>query len=99
MKDVSSVPRSLPDSGPSPEDFFRNKEVFGTLPRHSVELFKTNSHLNYNFVQVDRGIWIKMYLNARGATLPPAFFVKSGSSLYSLFRKDIEALFTASEKV
>jgi len=46
--------------------------------------------LSYNFVVVDRGVWVKLYWNSEKHDFPPAFFVEAGSNLHREFMSDIE---------
>lgn len=65
-------------------------------------LFAVYAHPNpmsYNFVKVDRGIWVKFYWNSSTSRLPPAMFVAAGTPLHATFDQDISDLIAQASKV
>lgn len=91
MKDASIFP-STRGVTMTPEQFFRGLERYDAGICKSVKIIQTDEKLCYNFVQTDSGIWIKLYFSAPQPDLPPAFFVKSGSALFSSLSRDISLL-------
>lgn len=57
-----------------------------------IELLEHSAVLRYSFVSSDSSIWIKPYRNSAGRSKVPALQLKSGSTLHSYFKQDIDAL-------
>lgn len=57
-----------------------------------IELLQHSAVLRYSFVSSDSFIWIKPYRNSTGRSKVPALQLKSGSTLHSYFKQDIDAL-------
>lgn len=98
QRDASMFP-SAPGYGASPEDFIRGLEAGEPGIAKKVEIYETDELMSYNFVQSGRGIWIKLYFNARQADLPPAFFVSDETPLHGRFSSDIAKLIQTGRKV
>jgi hypothetical protein len=98
MKDSSGVPQGQgPTTGP--DAFFKNLATYDPTLLARVELFETNRLLSYNYVKLDAGIWVKLYLNSAGVDTPPAFFVARGSPLHELYSADIDRLVQGAVRV
>jgi hypothetical protein len=98
QRDASMFP-SAPGYGATPDDFIRGLEVGEPGISRKVEIYETEELMSYNFVRSDRGIWIKLYFNARQAELPPAFFVSNETPLHGRFSSDITKLIQTGRKV
>ncbi|KGB55331.1 hypothetical protein FG91_01249 [Sphingopyxis sp. LC81] len=93
MRDASIFP-STKGIVSTPEQFFRGMQKYDADACKNVSLLQTEEKLCYNFVQVDEGIWLKMYFNAPQPDMPPAFFLKEGSPLFLSIERDISLLFS-----
>jgi hypothetical protein len=91
MKDASIFPSTRGVTSTA-EDFFKAQKKFDPKICANVKVVATDAKLCYNFVQIDDGIWVKMYFNAPQQELPPAFFVKDGSPLFASIKQDIDLL-------
>lgn len=96
--DASMFP-SAAGYGATPDDFVRALEAGEPGICQSVSIVETDELMSYNFVQSDRGIWVKLYFNARQPDLPPAFFMVNKSPLYERFLIDVKKLLGAGRKV
>ena len=55
--------------------------------------------LRYSFVYSIEGVWIKPYRNSSGRATTPGIFVRSGSSLYEFYKRDILELWEEAKDV
>jgi hypothetical protein len=82
-----------------PDDFVKSLEAGEPGIAANVQVFETDELMSYNFVQSDRGTWVKMYFNSQQAELPPAIFVNRGSPLEGRFATDIEKLISKGSRI
>jgi hypothetical protein len=96
--DASMFP-SASNFSSTPQDFVSSLEVSEPGITQNVEIYATNELMSYNFVKSDKGIWIKMYFNAKQPELPPAMFVSADTPLHDRFNMDISKLVRDSRKI
>ena len=91
--------QALPGNRSATVETFFHKLSLQPKALKKIKLLENTRTLNYNFVLIDDGIWIKMYWNSANAVTPPAFFVNKGSPLHRLFEADVRAIIAGSAEV
>lgn len=99
MQEDASMFPSAADFTTTPEDFVKTLEASEAGITQNIEIYKTNELMSYNFVQSDKGIWVKMYFNAKQPELPPAMFVSAETQLHKRFSNDISKLIKDGRKI
>ncbi|WP_157081025.1 hypothetical protein [Novosphingobium naphthalenivorans] len=98
QEDASMFPTAQNYSS-TPRDFVDGLEASEAGITANIQIFETKEIMSYNFVQSDRGIWVKLYFNAKQPDLPPALFANGGSPLHSAFNSDIDKLISSGKRV
>lgn len=99
MQEDASMFPSASNFSATPHDFVASLEASESGITKNVEIHLTKELMSYNFVQSDKGIWVKMYFNAKQPELPPAMFVNADTPLHDRFSMDIKRLIADGRKV